>query len=272
MITSESFRYEEVQAYTFGYSLLGKPSLFVHLYFVDGILIDTGQRKAQRQIMKAVQKLEIEQIFITHHHEDHSGNIKAISTYHDCPVYASEKCCAMMKSPPRISFAQKITWGNRESQQDMIPKADTITTNNYHFQIIPIPGHAPDMVALYEPERKWLFSADLYLNSYIDYFVETESMAQQIKSIKRILELDFKVLFCAHKPQLKHAKQQLNKKLDFLEAFFDQAAALHYQGCPAREIFRNLELKENWLVKILSSGYLSKMNMVKSVLRDLDKG
>lgn len=271
MLIAQSFQHEEILGFKFGYQAIGPPKLFAHIYYVDGLLIDTGQSKMRNSILAATEKLEVEQIFITHHHEDHSGNIKALKDQHNCEAYASKLCCEMMKAPPKLSFAQKITWGRRPAQNDLIPKQQTIETSKYCFDIIPIPGHAPDMVALYEPNRKWLFSADLYLNSYIDYFVYSESIAEQMTSIKKILALDFDVLLCSHKPQLKHGKQQLSKKLHFLESFFEEVSILHTQGFSAKEIFKHLKLKENWWVKILSSGSLSKVNMVHSVIRDLEE-
>ncbi|MGD1891098.1 MAG: hypothetical protein ACFB15_10960 [Cyclobacteriaceae bacterium] len=77
-------------------------------------------------------------------------------------------------------------------------------------------------------------------------------------------------MFCSHKPQLKNGKQQLAKKLKFLESFFNDVSVLYQQGYSANEIFKSLKLKENWVVRVLSGGKLSKLNMVKSVIRDLE--
>ncbi|MTB53461.1 MBL fold metallo-hydrolase [Lewinella sp. W8] len=270
MLITHSFTHQEVLGLKFGYQTIGRPRLFSHLYFVDGLLIDTGHSRVRHHVQSASEGLGIEQILITHHHEDHTGNLRALKARHQCPVYASPLCCQIMHSPPPLSLAQQITWGNRPPQRDLIPKVERIETHRFTFDLIPIPGHAPDMVALYEPNRRWLFSADLYINSYIDYFLADESMAEQIASTKRILELDFDVMFCGHKPQLSNAKRQLTKKLHFLEAFFQDVATLHQRGCSDREIFRRLSLKENWFVRLLSGGKLSKFNMVKSVIRDVE--
>ena len=124
----------------------------------------------------------------------------------------------IMKNPPPLSLAQKLTWGNREPYHAISEVGNVIKTRNYSFNVIAIPGHASDMIALYEPDKKWLFSADLYINSYIGYFLSNESISTQIESIKNILQLDFKVMFCSHNPQLKNAKKQLSKKLYFLES------------------------------------------------------
>ncbi|RZS92466.1 MBL fold metallo-hydrolase [Aquimarina brevivitae] len=270
MTINESFAYEAVTGFKFGSQWIGKPKMISFVYYVDGLLIDTGHRKMQKQILQTLSPLTVDQLFITHHHEDHSGNIAEVQAMHKCPVYASTECSQLMKSPPSISLAQKLTWGSRPPYEDLIAKEDVLQTPNYAFQIIPIPGHASDMVALYEPDRKWLFSADLFINTHIGYFLYTESILQQIESINRILKLDFKVMLCSHNPQFENPKQQLIKKRDFLNEFYDKVAKLHKEGYQVNEIMNILKLQEYKLVKLLSGGHLSKKNMVTSVIRDFN--
>jgi len=270
MTITQTFQHEAVKGYKFGYSPFGKPKLYVHVYYIDGLLIDTGQKHASKEVIRHVKKWDVREIFITHHHEDHTGNLDMLQEHFNCPTYASETCCELMKKPPKISLAQYIFWGNRPSNNQLIPCKSSISTDKYTFQIIPIPGHAIDMVALYEPNKKWLFSADLYIHHYINYFMESESVIQQIYSIRKILELDIEVMFCAHNPQFTDVKALLEKKLLFFENFYGQVFELYEQGKPAKQIFKQLNFKENRYIKLLSQGNLSKMNMVKSVIRDVE--
>lgn len=270
MIVSNSFTHKDVLGLEFGYHPINRPVLTVHLYYIDGLLIDTGQAHCRQQILQTLKDLPIDQIFVTHHHEDHTGNVDALQKQHQCEVYATPSCCELMTNPPPISFAQRMVWGNRPSALQLVPVGNVIQTPNHRFELIPIPGHAPDMVALFEPDKKWLFSADLYINSYIGYMLKDESIASQINSIQKILQLDFEVLLCSHNPQLVQGKTQLRKKLDFLLAFYDRVAQLHQQGLSAHQIFTKLKLKENWYVRLFSGGQLSKLNMVKSVMRDVN--
>jgi len=267
MTISEKFEHQGVSYYKFGRSPFGRPTMFSIIYFVDGLLIDTGHRKMKAEIFDAIKHLKVEKIFITHHHEDHTGNITLLQRHFKCPVYASKLCCALMKQPPAISFAQKMLWGQRPPYTDLKPISEVLQTKEHTFNIMPIPGHAADMVALYEPDKKWLFSADLYINSYIGYFLANENIAQQMASLKLALALDFNTLFCGHNPQLQGGKAKLQEKLRFLKTFYDRVAEQHHSGLSPKQIFKTLRLKENVFVKLLSNGQLSKMNMVRSVVR-----
>lgn len=270
MIATGTFQFEEIQAFRFGYHPFGNPKLFVYLYYVDGLLIDTGQRRMQSSILSATQDLPIEQVFITHHHEDHTGNIDEICAEHGCEALSSSLTQEIMQKPPSLSCIQKIMYASRGANFNIKAiNSDWLKTPNYTFQLIAVPGHAADMVALYEPNKKWLFSADLFINTHIGFMLQNESIQQQINSIKRVLTLDFDVLLCAHNPQLKDGKEKLKDKLQFLEQFMEQVSSWNQKGYTAKAIFKAMKLKENHFVKILSGGNLSKLNMVKSALRDL---
>ncbi|WP_070137983.1 MBL fold metallo-hydrolase [Crocinitomix algicola] len=266
MVKGHKFEYEEVKGFRFETSLLGQSKAYSHIYYIDGLLVDTGHSLKKKVIQNTLKTFNVDQIFITHHHEDHTGNIKELQALWQCPVFGSQNCANLMKKPPRLSLAQKLYWGNRPGYDNILAIKDEIKTKKYKFQLLPIPGHAKDMVALFEPERKWLFSADLYINDRIGYFMRGEDIWTQISSIKKVLTLDFKVLFCSHNPQLSNAKQKLRQKLDFLEQFTEDVMSYHKKGYTEKEIFKALKLKELKVIKNLSFGHLSKMNMVKSVL------
>ncbi len=265
----KEFSFEEIEACKFGYHPFARPKMIAHIYYVDGLLIDTGQSRMRPEVLRKVKRWPIEQIFITHHHEDHSGNVKEISDHFNCPVYGSQLCSEIMKNPPAISRAQNVVWGDRPAFHDIKPINSVLKTRNYEFELIPVPGHAIDMVALYEPNKRWLFSSDLYVHYYISYFLKGESMAQQIESIKTILTLDFDVLLCGHNPQFELGKAKLQKKLEFFEEFYSKVAGFYKAGMNSKQIFKAFKLKENWPIRLLSMGNLSKMNMVDSVIEDV---
>ncbi len=266
-----TLKYDQVQGFAFGSWPFGPPKMFSHVYFVDGLLLDTGHRNMRQEILRTVSDLPVQQMFISHHHEDHTGNLAELQQHFKCHSYSSAACIELMKKPPKISFAQWLTWGNRPANFQLEEKAGTLLTPNYKFDIIPIPGHAIDMVALHEANEGWLFSADLWVYQYIRYFMRAESMHQQIESIKRVLQLEFHVLFCSHNPQLVRGKDMLRQKLRFLEDFYGRAADFYHKGYSPSAILKAMGLKEDIGMVCLSTGELSTMNMVRSVIRDEKK-
>lgn len=126
MVRTETLKYEEVLGLRFGYRRFGQPKLSTYIYYIYGLLIDTGQRKAKTEILSQTQNLGIEQIFFTHHHEDHTGNIRAPSEVHKCKVYGSAGCSDLMKDPPEISLAQALTWGKQDPYPHVIPTGEAL--------------------------------------------------------------------------------------------------------------------------------------------------
>lgn len=269
MKITKTFQHQNIKGFKFGSWPFGKPTMFSHIYFIDGLLIDTGHSNMKKAVMEHIAPLPVEQIFLTHHHEDHTGNLLALQQEFDCPYLASQACVELMKKPPKISFAQQLTWGDRPANFNIqAVEGNTLQTPNYSFELIPIPGHAADMLCLYEAKEGWLFSADLWVNGFIRFFMRSESMKQQIESMKRVAKLEFDVLLCSHNPQFSDGKAKLHKKIQFMEDFYGKAAHFYHKGLSANAILKAMKLKESWQIRLLSTGELSTLNMVKSVIRD----
>ena len=88
---TQRLQHGPVRGYRFGYSpvRLVQP-VSVWCYWVDGLLIDTAQRHRQRDVLDTFAHQRIDQIALTHFHEDHSGNATALRRQHQCPVLAGK--------------------------------------------------------------------------------------------------------------------------------------------------------------------------------------
>lgn len=255
-----------------GRGYFGPPPVKVHAFFIDGLLVDTGAPNAKKAILEWLKPKAIEQIFVTHHHEDHSGNVNAIQNQYKVNAYSSSLCAELVKGKVQTSIPQLLFWGRPEYIDSLIPiTLDSISTSKYTFQLIPIPGHAADQCALYEKEHGWLFSADAFVSPVIKYFMKKESMAEQIVSLERLLALDFDLLLCCHKPILQGGKDQLQSKCNFLQDYYGQVLRYHQQGYSPSKILFLMGKKELWFQKLISQNNLSAINMVHSVLRDETK-
>ena len=57
----------------------------VFVYLVDGMLIDTGAEKLQKDLIDFFNEHSFDQVVLTHHHEDHTGNAAWIQQNLDIP-------------------------------------------------------------------------------------------------------------------------------------------------------------------------------------------
>ena len=260
--------YQDIKLFKLGSNLLGKPRIFVYSFLIDGILLDTGQPHVEKIFLEALGQEKIEKIILTHHHEDHCGNIKAIKKTKGIEAFGSKLCQSLLQKPKRIEPARLVTWGqNRKADIQQLDIVQPLKTDKYSFEIFESPGHAIDQLSFYEPNQGWLFPGDLFVNDYVKIFMRDEDIYQQILSIQKLMKLDFDVLFCHHQPILKGGKQRLQNKLQFLQDFYGQIKEIYLQGKNAKEIMSTLSLKEEWPIKLFSMGQLSRVNMVRSVLR-----
>ena len=237
---------------------------------MDGLLIDTGQSLVGKDFVKLLEDERVDKIIVTHHHEDHSGNVERIKEAKGADAFGSLKCSEIMKKPTWIEPARLISWGqNKAANINPLELSKSIQTENFEFQIFETPGHAIDQISLYEPDKGWLFPGDLFVHDYIKTFMRDEDLAQQIQSLEMLMKLDFEVMFCHHQPVFDNAKERLKSKLNFLVDFYGKVEDAYNKGMSSKQIMSHMRLKEQKLVKFISLGQLSTLNMVKSVVNDL---
>jgi len=259
-------KYGAVEAVELGYGLLRPPVMTVHLFLVDGVCIDTAQRLMRKHVLEIIRERRINQVVLTHYHEDHSGNAAAIRRENHVPVYGHPGTVKKMERGFSIRPYQYYMWGPPgRLAMDILPPL--IESNRISLMPIHTPGHSTDHTSYLERNEGWLFSGDLYLSSRIRYFRADETMDDTIRSLRNVLSLDFQDLFCAHNPVLAAGKPKLRAKLEFLENFSGEVATLHDQGLDEKEIIDRLPYKEVALVKLFTLGNVSMANMVRATIR-----
>ncbi|MFC1816639.1 MBL fold metallo-hydrolase [Thermodesulfobacteriota bacterium] len=153
----------------------------VYMYYVDGLLIDTGQHNMQPTVTKLLSAKKVNGVLLTHHHEDHSGNAAAISSFHHTKVIGHPETAKLMKSGFRIRPYQHYVWG-KAGKTAVDPINAYYETERFRFKPIHTPGHCSDHTVYLEENKGWLFSGDLYLGERIKFFRADEQMADQIDS------------------------------------------------------------------------------------------
>jgi len=268
----ERREHEDVTYWKLGFDLFGKPKMYVYIFLIDGLLIDTGMVWLSNEINDALASESVDKIILTHHHEDHTGNVESIKKAKGVSAYGSHKCCELMKSPAKVEPARWITWGqNKPATILALDIKATLKTAGHDLRIIETPGHAIDHISLYDADKGWLFSGDIYVHDYINVFMRDEDIGLQVTSIRKLLQLEFDVLFCNHQPILKNGKIRLANKLQFLEDFLGRVTDVYELGMSPKVIMKELDLKENRLIKMMSLGQLSRLNMIKSAMNTIER-
>ena len=267
-----NYEFDGVHYYRFSIYRLGNNVQTVYTFVLDNLLIDTAQRYNRENILKVAKQHDINKIILTHHHEDHTGNVAFLMNELNIDAYAHPTAVKIMGKGYRMSPLAKLMNGSVEKAVlKPISTEDRIQTAHYTLEPIYTPGHCDDHYCYYERNKGWLFSGDLYVADKIKYFANYESLLTQIESIKKLVALDFDTLFCSHNPKTHGGKQRLQNKLQFFEDFAGTVTQYYEQGHNARQIFALMGMKENYLNKYITLGGFCAENMVHSVVKDLKK-
>ncbi|WP_022835790.1 MBL fold metallo-hydrolase [Salisaeta longa] len=249
------------------------PSTQAVCYRVGHTLIDTGppnQWAAVRAFAEAQHAAHgIEQILLTHHHEDHAGNAARLAEHLDCPVYAPRASLDRLRDGFSIEWYRWVVWGRPTPVEARpLPDAPLALGDNVHAHPIAAPGHADDMVCYYVPERRWLFSADLFITPRPQYLRFDEDVQQLLASLHRVLEHPCDVLFCSHRGIVPDGRAALQRKARYLEALMgivQRRRVIDQQSI--NHIRKTMLGREGWL-RWVSGGDFSKEHLVASCLAD----
>src|SRR5712675_806853 len=118
-------------------TFLGRPVYQVSAYAFADLLIDSGPPQRAAQLVAWCRGGPVRRVVLTHHHEDHVGGAAALQEELRLPILA--------------------------------PVGAVVAGKGYRLEIIPTPGHAFSHVCLFDQERRWLFSGDLYVHERVRY-------------------------------------------------------------------------------------------------------
>ncbi|WP_090396031.1 MBL fold metallo-hydrolase [Natribacillus halophilus] len=67
------------------------PLMSFYLYYIDGVLVDTGPSRRRRSLIPFFRAWDIDRVAITHYHEDHSGMASWIGRHITADILVHEK-------------------------------------------------------------------------------------------------------------------------------------------------------------------------------------
>lgn len=260
-------QYGQVLAIRMSRSIFGRPFWWTTAYWVDGLLIDTGPRFAARALLNALRNLHVDQVVITHAHEDQTGGLSAVlEQYPKVKIYAAPRTLPKLAEPERtvLPLYRRLVWGQPQPC-GVAASLDTvdnlIRTPNHRLRAIETPGHTPDHIALFEPHQRWLFSGDVFVYSQTNAWAAEADLFGVVCSLRTLADLRPERLFPSDGRISRTPLPELHGKIGQLLQLTREVAQLDALGLSKDEIFLRLFHKEPPLY-FWTAGYYSAANLV----------
>lgn len=244
----------------------GRELLAVHCYSVGDTLVDAGLACYADDVAAFARDRRASRAVITHHHEDHTGGAARLVA-EGVAVEGTEPTRRLVRDGFPIRFYQHVLWGKAPpARLGRIEGAD-VALGPHRARVVPAPGHCEDQIALHVPAEGWLFSGDAFIDEKVKLFRRDEDFAATVATLERFLELDFDVLFCAHRPRVTGGKAAIARKLAWLRDAEGRVRTLAARGLPPRAIARELpQPRRGAVLATLALGDASVENLVRSIL------
>jgi glyoxylase-like metal-dependent hydrolase (beta-lactamase superfamily II) len=200
----------------------------------DGVtLIDTGLELAAERILKQLSAAgrkpsDVKRILITHAHPDHIGGLPKLKEATGAEVICSvgERPVIEGKIPipraPRervpgiwryVKLPVQTIQGTPVDRELM--EGDVLPEVMGGLHVISTPGHAPDHISFWQPDRKVLIIGDVIMKFFgrmrLPLAVVTVDMDEDKRSIKKLTEYDAQVVCFGHgEPFTKNGAEKIH--------------------------------------------------------------
>jgi glyoxylase-like metal-dependent hydrolase (beta-lactamase superfamily II) len=249
-------------------SIFGRAFYHAAAYWVDGLLIDSGCAYTATELSDATASLRLEQIVNTHSHEDHIGANGLLQRRRGAAVLAHRLALPVLANPrlQPLQFYRRLFWGWPERSKGA-PVGDWLETEHHRFQIIATPGHSPDHICLYEPERGWLFSGDAFIGGEERAARPDYDIYAIIASLRKLTALPVSRLFPGSGTVRDNPVPAIQRKIEHLERLGAEIRRLHQEGRDIQAIKRQVLGREPSLT-YLTLGHFRASHLIKSYLQE----
>jgi endoribonuclease LACTB2 len=238
----------------------------VFAFLTDRMLIDTGAKLLESELITFYENNPFDLVTLTHCHEDHTGTASWIQEHKKVPIYIHEKGIHSCAHPCPYPKYRQIAWGIRREFKAM-PIGDTVHSKTQEWKVIYTPGHADDHISLLHEESGRLFTGDLFLAPKTKLILEFESIPVIMNSIRLLLSYDFGPIFCSHAGYIKNGKEMMTQKLDNLENLCGEVLNLYHKGHSISEIKKNL-FPYKYPIEDISEGEFDSLHIINSIISD----
>lgn len=236
----------------------------VSAYLVRGVLVDTAFPYAWPDLARWLDAARgagtgIDGVLVTHHHEDHAGNVAALAA-RGLPVGMAPATLDRLRQPGRVGRYRRHTWGPA-------PRLTATPAPFAHeaLELVPAPGHTADHHVVWDRERGTLFGGDLYIGVKVRIAHPGEDVRGQAAVLRRVAALEPARFFDAHRGPVERPAEQLRAKAQWIDDVVGAIERHAAAGMGVRAITAEV-LGRGDLTALVSAGDYAKRNLVESVL------
>jgi glyoxylase-like metal-dependent hydrolase (beta-lactamase superfamily II)/8-oxo-dGTP pyrophosphatase MutT (NUDIX family) len=179
-------------------------------------------------------------VVLTHHHPDHIGAAAVCAERYGVPIWSHPWTAEALRE--RFTVARLLGDGDRI---ELGTAADG--TAGWHLRAIHTPGHAPGHLAFYDPHYRFLYAADMVSTVTSIIIAPPEGdLAVYLESLRRLQDVDCRLLLPAHGSPSSRPRQTLQEAIDHRlkrEAMLIAALGTAPRTVPdlAAELYRGLQ-------------------------------
>ncbi len=240
----------------------------VYVYRAGPWVIDAGCVNARRQLLTWAGIDGAEACLITHHDEDHVGNAAALGR-RGLTVFAPPPVVAALaedrSAGRKLPLYRRWTWGTPE-RFEVDALTSPLDAGRWRLQPVHTPGHSADHFIYHEPNRRLVFSGDLYVGRRVPVARPRERLDELLASLRAVRDLAPESMFCAHRGPVERPVAALTAKIEWTEELIGRVRQLAAEGLEAAEITRQV-LGGDGLMRFVSRGQFSRENLVRAALK-----
>ncbi len=243
--------------------------VWVYAYHLEDTLFDAGCANAIGELREYATKHPIHRVFVTHNHEDHYGGCAAFLP--KAKIFAGPITLETLHKPYPLPEFFEWVWGTPEPVLEARElTTSTIQVKDFTFEVLDFSGHCAEMIGFWEPEEKWLFSADAVpLPSEKKMAMPEENIPKMISRMKEIQDLKPTILFDGHWGPIPNPREHIETRIKFLSELKIQVKELSNEGKTIQEIKTKLGFPEPWYLPN-TEGRFAIEYLIRSLIKDED--
>ncbi|MBX3001519.1 MAG: MBL fold metallo-hydrolase [Caldilineaceae bacterium] len=250
-------------------TFLGRPLYWTTAYWLDGLLIDSGPARLAHELVRVIGDLPIEQIVLTHGHEDHIGGLHHLrQQFPNVRIYAAPQTIPFIQDPDLLylQLYRRFLWGTPKAVEQVEPLPLHIETSQFTLRIVETPGHSRDHVSFFEPKYRWLFSGDAFIGGKDRSWAREYEMFGVISSLRTLASLRPERIFPGSGNVRRSALNELHGKIGQLLTLCQEVARLDGMGLPTAQIVDRLVDGES-AMRFWTGGHFSGAHLIQACRR-----